>query len=339
MSQSQEVALREATQSAIAQLQDPEFARQVELATSEDVSHRQILRVAATAVLKNKELARLDLRPSLLQSTLECAAIDLLPDGNEAVFKIYKTKKGDVVRLEVMIGGCRKIGARHGWSLFTAVVYENDRFDPDLDAHRANHKPTPLGQDRGKPIGAYAIAEHRDGRRMGPEIYTLDDIEKVRAKSPAKAAGPWVDWWERMAEKTVGKRLFKLLPLDRGDRRIAGVLKAIEQEDPVNALYGPEGEFVENDRDDWHQPAAPELDEPSDEELAMLGGGEPVEADSGAVRFDRGKFEGQTLTEVYLQGQVGIGYLKWALREWRDEEFKQVLQAFAAQHPDLGGEQ
>ncbi|WP_193393703.1 recombinase RecT, partial [Rhizobium ecuadorense] len=42
-----------------------------------------------------------------------------------------------------------------------------------------------------------------------------DDIEKVRQSSKNKDSGPWVDWWEEMAFKTVFRHLSKRLPFSR----------------------------------------------------------------------------------------------------------------------------
>ena len=42
---------------------------------------------------------------------------------------------------------------------------------------------------------------------------SLGEIEKVRKVSRAANKGPWVDWWEEMARKTVLRRLSKRLPM------------------------------------------------------------------------------------------------------------------------------
>lgn len=341
--QGQEIALKEATQSAVAQLQDNEFAQQIELAAPEGVSPKQLLRAAATAVLENPNLAKPALRASLLQATLKIAQDGLLPDGRDAAFVIYRTKDGEKIQYQPMISGLRRIAADHGWTIQTAVVYANDSFDPDPENGRANHKPTPLGQDRGEPIGAYAVAVHRTGGRM-LEVMSVSDIEKVRQVSKAKDKGPWVDWWERMAEKSVGKRIFKKLSLDPKDRRIASVLAALDDEPPVDALYGHDpnaADEQEAEDADWYDPAehgepaeeTATLNEPSDEELAALGAGEVTVADE--QKFPSGKFAGFTFSEVHANGEVGIGYLKWALRDWAEGPLKEALREFAEAHPEL----
>lgn len=41
---------------------------------------------------------------------------------------------------------------------------------------------------------------------------SLDDVEKVRRSSRAGSFGPWKDWWDEMAKKTVIRRISKRLP-------------------------------------------------------------------------------------------------------------------------------
>lgn len=366
--QSQELALREATQSAVAQFQNDEFAAQIRAALPEGVLARQFLRIAANAVLENPDLTRPALRASLLKATLKAAEVGLAPNGIEAAFIVFKTKdKGEQVQFLPMIGGLRKVAADHGWSVLTAVVYENDVFEPDLDKHIAGHKPTPLGKDRGKPVGAYAIAEHRDGRRAGPEIFTMDDIARARAVSRAANGPGWTKWFDRMAEKTVGKRLVKKLALDPGDRRVAGLMSALN-DDPDSAadqLYGPadgddgkseaplppvgasdspqDADAPEQEPEDAvfteGAPADDDFNEPSDEDLDAFGAddGDPAlfTETEEEPRFDKGKFAGKTVAEVYEEGKRGVAYLHWALGAWSDGPLKDSLVAFAADHPEI----
>ena len=82
--------------------------------------------------------------------------------------------------------------------------YERDQFEYQLgDDEQISHKPF-LGADRGQPIAAYAIAKTKDGA-IYREVMSVADVEKVRAASKARDAGPWVDWWEWWAEWLVGR--------------------------------------------------------------------------------------------------------------------------------------
>jgi recombination protein RecT len=91
------------------------------------------------------------------------------------------------------------------------VVYEGDAFTYVLgDEERIEHKPSLV--NRGNPIAAYAIAHTKDGG-IYREVMTLEQITQVRNVSKAKNSGPWSQWWDEMARKTVLRRLSKRLPM------------------------------------------------------------------------------------------------------------------------------
>src|SRR5690606_11267902 len=96
-------------------------------------------------------------------------------------------------------------------SIYAQVVKENDEFEyqyglePDL-----KHKPAM--KDRGKTIGAYAVAKFKDGGYQF-EFMSVDEIEKRRKRSAAKDSGPWVTDYDEMCMKTVIRHMFKYLPI------------------------------------------------------------------------------------------------------------------------------
>jgi recombination protein RecT len=123
-------------------------------------------------------------------------------------------------------------------------VWSADEFDYELGmTPTLTHRPAPVTADRGERIAAYAIAVHRDGRKE-IEVMSAADVEKVRQVSRAKDSGPWRDWTDRMYEKTVGRLIFKRLPLDPGDQRVARLAIDAEEigaEESARMLYGPGG--------------------------------------------------------------------------------------------------
>jgi recombination protein RecT len=140
-----------------------------------------------------------------------------------------------------MIGGYRKIAAKHGLSLEAFLVHENDEFDYELGYEPVlRHKPPRLGSDRGEVLGAYAVARHVDGRKW-LDVMSRDEIEKVRAVSRAATSeyGPWVNHWGEMARKTVARRLFKQLPLDDVDEADAKVIEAGDADADLPSLARP----------------------------------------------------------------------------------------------------
>lgn len=194
---------------------------QFRVALPSHIGPERFQRVVMTAVNRNSELLIAD-RKSLLESCMLCAQDGLLPDGRQAALVIFNTniaKKGEPpnwikkVQYMPMVAGIRMKIYQSGEikGLTARIAYENDEFDVVLgDNERIDHKPNLF--DRGRMIAGYAVATFRDGSKEF-EVMTIADIEKVRAVSRNKDAGPWRDWYEEMAKKTVIRRLSKSLPV------------------------------------------------------------------------------------------------------------------------------
>jgi recombinational DNA repair protein RecT len=78
-----------------------------------------------------------------------------------------------------------------------------------------------LGKERGEPLGAFAVAiDTHDRIICPPVVMDVAEIDKVRKESRSGSSdySPWVKWWDRMACKTVARRLFAEMPL-AGDAR------------------------------------------------------------------------------------------------------------------------
>jgi recombination protein RecT len=179
----------------------------------------RFMRVVMTAVNGNEALLRAD-KSSLFESCMKAAQDGLLPDGRDGALVIFNSKVKvdnresyiEKVQWMPMIGGILKKVRNSGTllSISANVVYENDKFTYRLgDEERIEHEPAL--EDAGKPKLVYAIARTKDGG-IYREVMTLSQVEKVRNVSRAKNAGPWRDWWDEMAKKTVLRRLSKRLP-------------------------------------------------------------------------------------------------------------------------------
>jgi recombination protein RecT len=205
----------------------PEIAQNLPSTVSPD----KFRNVVITAANMTPDLLNAD-RRSLLGACVKCAADGLVPDGREAALVIM----GGKVSYMPMIAGVLKRARNSGEiaSLVVQVVHEKDRFtwrpcDPDRPIE---HETPPLAEDRGAPIGAYAIARLRDGSVMA-EVMSKAEIEKVRNVSRAKGSGPWVQWWDQMARKTVMRRLSKYLPMDA-----APMEALLRRDDTLGAPHG-----------------------------------------------------------------------------------------------------
>ena len=102
----------------------------------------------------------------------------------------------------------------------TAVVHENDHFLwSQGDDARIEHAPAPLGTDRGRPVGVYAIV--REGRG-GParEVMNETDIAAVRAISRQPNGLMWSKFTGEAWRKTVLRRAMKSVPVSDALRTV-----------------------------------------------------------------------------------------------------------------------
>lgn len=185
----------------------------------------QFNRVAMLAINNNPELVSVD-RTSLFNACMRCAADGLLPDGREAALVTFS---GKAQYMPMVFGIIKKLRQSGEIASITArLVYKNEmdsgRFDFTIGdgEERLTHHPLLMGE-RGEVVLVYATAKFKDGTVQN-EVMTRADIEKVRNVSRAKNSGPWVQWWDEMARKTVIRRLSKYLPLSAEDNRLRNLL-------------------------------------------------------------------------------------------------------------------
>ena len=188
------------------------MSKEFEAALPPQIPVEKFIRTTITAVQMNPDLLQAD-RKSLYGTCMKAAQDGLLLDGREAAPVIFGGKGGKSVVYMPMLNGLLKKIRNSGMlmSIAAHVVYEKDMFDYELgDDERIIHKPLLLG-DRGKQIAVYAIAKTKDGG-IYREVMTIDEIEKVRRTSRSGQYGPWKEWFDEMAKKTVIRRISKKLP-------------------------------------------------------------------------------------------------------------------------------
>lgn len=218
----------------VALVDDEKFRAELAEVLPENVSVATFVRGFKNAALANPQILKAD--PASLYRALLRAGVDgLIADGREAAIVLH----GDKATYMPMIGGIRKVLAEFGWSLRTAVIYENDTFEYDEAEAKIKHSRPRPGSPRGNPQGAYALAVHRDGRREAV-VYDRDQILDVRKKS-SRSGNVWEQWPDRMWEKTPAHRLAKKLPLASADRvRLEHLLEAedLNGDQAADLLYG-----------------------------------------------------------------------------------------------------
>jgi len=226
-----ELAQRTPAQEMIATVASDGFVAKIAAALPIGMSPRRFTSVAVTALRLDPDLGATN-HESLYSAILRCAQDGLLPDGREATLVAYKDgKTGERhARYMPMIGGYRKIAAKHGYRLVADVVREGDEFDWSRVPPQLTHKPA-AGDQRGEIVYAYAVAFDRRWRfAAAPVVMTVAEVERVRAVSRAANSGPWTQWWDRMAAKTAARRLFSELPLSGEDEQLARLLAAADEE-------------------------------------------------------------------------------------------------------------
>lgn len=207
------------------------------LALPAQIPAEKFVRTLITTIQMNQHLLECD-RRSLYAAAMKAAQDGLLMDGREATAVVFRSKGGQICQYMPMVGGILKKMRNSGdiSSVSAHVAKENDLFEYELgDNERIIHKPL-LSGDRGKTIASYAIVKTKDGG-IYRDVMTLTEIEKIRNTSKAKDAGPWVDWYDEMAEKSVLKRISKRAPSSADveqvidhDNEVAGIPRLPETE-------------------------------------------------------------------------------------------------------------
>lgn len=272
---------------------------------------------ALIAVKNNPALLRAD-RRSLHQAITEAAEDGLHPDGREGVISIYKEKQKDGSYLEVanwnpMIWGIRKRALELCQIVIDAnVVHERDHWrrrqgdDPCIE-----HEPPPLGEDRGKPVGAYAIFR-RGSEILHREVMDVKEIEVVKAQSRQQGGLLWTKFWGEAWKKTVVRRGIKTIPsvpafdkiVSREDRDFSFDRRATTPAEEVPAAPPARdgGELIAEE-------AAPPAQATAPAAKAEPAGGSPPPAASGVL----GQFQAALGAAETLSGLSSV----WAMFEPR----------------------
>ncbi|HLP67386.1 MAG TPA: recombinase RecT, partial [Rhizobium sp.] len=201
------------------------------------ITPEQFKAVLVRAAMGDPNLLIAD-RVSFFEAALAAAIDGLMPDKKEGAMVVYNTKikenGKDVwikkVQWMPMIRGIFTKVYNTGLvkSATVGIVYGGDQFRAwtDDDGEHLFHEEADV-QDRKIIRRIYAQVVMKAG---GCFVDTMraEDVEKVRQSSKNKDSGPWSDWWEEMAFKTVFRHLSKRLPFSR---EIAPVL------DRDNFLY------------------------------------------------------------------------------------------------------
>ncbi len=203
-----------------------------------DVTQERFAQIAPKSIQFEKEkgfaIQLLQTKPELMQAFRECpvslrhaviniAAIGLSlnPAKSEAYlitrnFKVQKNpdKWETRICLEPSYRGLCNLATNTGSILWAQAkhVCENDTYE-NCGVDKAPIHNYNSFKDRGAIIGYYCVAKTHLGDYLTTEM-SMTEINKVRDSSESfkKGFGPWKDWPDEQAKKTVVRRSFKLWP-------------------------------------------------------------------------------------------------------------------------------
>jgi recombination protein RecT len=172
----------------------------------------RMVRIVTSSVSRTPAL--LDCTPqSIVLATAQACALGLEPGTALGLGYLVPFKK----EAQFIPGyrGLAKLAVQSGevqW-IQSRVVYEKDTFSIDYGTEqKIVHAPFLAEEDAGKVIGAYAVAEMKNGAKLF-EFMTIAQLEGIRRRSKSADDGPWKTDTEEMYRKTTVRRLCKSLPL------------------------------------------------------------------------------------------------------------------------------
>lgn len=177
----------------------------------------RMIRIAMTAIRKNRALLNCDLR-SFVGAILQAAQLGLEPDG--VLGEAYLIPFGKECTLIPGYKGLLKLARQSGQisSITARAVHAKDEFVFEFGLQE-DLKHVPSREEEPGPLtDVYAIARLKDGG-VQVDVMTSADVNRIRDKSQGyqnarrfNKPTPWDEHYDEMAKKTVIRRLCKLLP-------------------------------------------------------------------------------------------------------------------------------
>jgi recombination protein RecT len=205
------IPARESKKDIDALLKSDQFKNAVAKALPKHMTADRFVRVALTAMMRTPKLRECT-QESLFKSLLDLSMYGLEPDGRRAHLIPY----GNVCTLILDYKGLAELVRRSGdvSYIHADVVCRGDEFDYAYGSGAfLKHKPALEGDRDPKDVFcAYSFVKLKDGSEDFV-VLSRGEVEKVRERSRAGKAGPWVTDWSAMAAKTAFRRHSKWLPL------------------------------------------------------------------------------------------------------------------------------
>jgi phage RecT family recombinase len=153
---------------------------------------------------------------TVIDAIRQCASLGLMPipalaEGYFVPYWNADKRKYDL-QFQPGYNGLAKLVLNSGRVLDVdaGIAYEHDLFEYEEGSNPFVRHVRVL-KDRGERIAAYAVARMAGGI-VKVRVLDIATIEKHRKASKASKNGPWVDWYDPMAQKTALRELLKYLP-------------------------------------------------------------------------------------------------------------------------------
>lgn len=179
--------------------------------TDKSISWAKESQFAIQAFQRNDTLANTALNNpvSAQNAIINVAAIGITL--NPASKLAYLVPRKGIVCLDISYMGLLHLAQTTGSILWgqCKLVHSNDTYESNGLDTAPTHKYNAFG-DRGSVVGGYCTVKTPGGDYLTEEM-SLAEIKATEATSKAKN-GPWQNFWEEMARKTIVKRASKYWP-------------------------------------------------------------------------------------------------------------------------------
>jgi len=221
---------------------------QFKLALPDHIKTERFTRIAVSAVNSNPDILKGDVdQRSVMNACMKAAQDGLVIDGREAALVVFYTKNGKQAQYMPMVAGILKKMRNSGdianisYGLVYREEWKQGKFEYIKgDNESLRHEPI-LFEEKGEMIGVYSVVTLKDGSKVR-EFMDMKQIEKVRNVSRSKDKGPWVDWFDEMAVKSVLRKVAKLCP---SSADLDGIFKSDDEDEPAESFNPVTGEVAE----------------------------------------------------------------------------------------------
>jgi recombination protein RecT len=218
----------------------------IRAALPKHMSHEKLLKLVLSAASRDKKLLACS-PASIALAAMNASALGLEPNTplGLAYLVPYERRARDpqtgewytaavecqfipgyrgMITLAIQSGAVQSISAR--------LVYDGDDFVVEYGtAERVHHRPNLDGSMTDEEIVAvYAVAKLASGEVVF-DVLSRAQVDRIRTRSKASKAGPWVTDYAEMARKTAVRRLAKYIPMSPD--KAQGFQRAVAAEDAL----------------------------------------------------------------------------------------------------------